>query len=114
MPHPVVHFEVGCRDQSRTSEFFSQMFDWSIEQAGPAAMISTGGGGIGGHITALGHDPHNYVTFYVEVDDVQSYLDKAVSLGGKAVLPVIDIPTGQFSWFTDPEGNIIGLFRPSK
>lgn len=114
MPHPVVHFEVGCRDQARTSEFFSQMFDWSIEQAGPAAMISTGGGGIGGHITALGHEPLNYVTFYVEVDDVQAYLGKAVSLGGKAVLPVINIPTGQFSWFTDPEGNMIGLFKPSK
>ena len=42
-----------------------------------------------GHITSLGHEPHNYVTVYVEVDDVQAYLDKAVALGGKAILPVI-------------------------
>jgi predicted enzyme related to lactoylglutathione lyase len=48
------------------------------------------------------------------VDDVQAYLDKAVSLGGKALLPVITIPQGQFSWFADPDGNTIGLFKPSK
>jgi hypothetical protein len=110
MPHPVVHFEIGCREQGKTSEFFSNLFDWTIEQAGPAAMISTGGL-IGGHITALGHEPHQYVTFYVGVDDVQAYLDKAVALGGKALLPVIKIPTGEFSWFSDPEGNMIGLFK---
>ena len=69
------------------------------------------GEGIGGHISALGHEPHNYVTFYVAVDDVQGYLDKATALGGKALLPVIQLPTGEFSWLSDPEGNIIGLFK---
>ena len=110
MPHPVVHFEVGCRDQAKISEFFSKLFDWNIQQEGPAAMIRTGEG-IGGHISALGHEPHNYVTFYVAVDDVQGYLDKATALGGKALLPVIQLPTGEFSWLSDPEGNIIGLFK---
>lgn len=110
MPNPVVHFEIGCRDQAKTSEFFSKLFDWKIEQIGPAAMINTGGQ-FGGHITALGHEPHNYVTFYIDVDDVQAYLDKAVALGGKALIPVIKIPTGEFSWFSDPDGNMIGLFK---
>jgi len=78
-------------------------------------MIDTAnGGGINGHITALGHDPQNYVTVYVDVDDVQSYLDKAIELGGKALLPVITIPQGQFSWFADPDGNIIGLWKTLK
>jgi predicted enzyme related to lactoylglutathione lyase len=45
------------------------------------------------------------------VDDVQAYLDKAVAMGGKALLPVIQIPAGEFSWFADPEGNTIGLFK---
>jgi predicted enzyme related to lactoylglutathione lyase len=112
MGRPVVHFEIGCRDKARTSEFFSQLFDWNIHESGPAAMIDTAAGtGINGHITALGHEPHNYVTVYIEVDDVQKYLDKATELGGKALLPVISIPEGQFSWFSDPEGNVIGLWK---
>jgi predicted enzyme related to lactoylglutathione lyase len=76
-------------------------------------MINTAGsGGIQGHITALGHEPHNYVTVYVQVDDVQAYLDKAQKLGGKLLVPPVEIPTGTFAWFADPEGNMIGLWKP--
>jgi predicted enzyme related to lactoylglutathione lyase len=73
-------------------------------------MIS--GGGITGHMTALGHEPFRYTIFYVQVDDVQAYLDKAASLGGKMLVPPVEIPTGTFAWFADPEGNTIGLFKP--
>src|SRR5580658_1370305 len=114
MGRPVVHFEIGCRDKARTAQFFGKLFDWNTSEAGPATMIDTGAGsGINGHITMLGHEPHNYVTVYVAVDDVQAYLDKAVSLGGKSLTPVITIPNGQFSWFADPENNVIGLFKPA-
>ncbi len=112
MGRPVVHFEIGCRDKTRTSEFFTNLFDWNTQESGPATMIDTAAGtGINGHITSLGHEPHNYVTVYIEVDDVQAYLDKAVALGGKALLPVITIPQGQFSWFADPDGNTTGLWK---
>ena len=95
MGRPVVHFEIGCRDKARTAEFFSKLFDWNTQESGPATMIDTAAGsGINGHITALGHEPHNYVTVYVDVDDVQSYLDKATALGGKALTPVITLAAG--------------------
>ena len=111
---PVGHFEIGCRDKARTAAFFSKMFDWNMQESGPATMIDTGAGsGINGHISALGHEPHNYVTVYVNVDDVQAYLDKAVTLGGKVVVPVVTIPQGQFAWFSDPDGNVIGLWKES-
>jgi predicted enzyme related to lactoylglutathione lyase len=110
MGQPVVHFEIGCKDSARTQEFYAKLFDWKIQQAGPAAMIDTGGtGGINGHITALGHEPHNYVTVYVQVDDIVAYLAKAQELGGKKIVGPIDIPTGSFAWMADPEGNVIGL-----
>ncbi|HMD32525.1 MAG TPA: VOC family protein [Candidatus Acidoferrales bacterium] len=113
MAHPVVHFEIGCRNTAKTQDFYSKLFDWSITPAGPAAMIAAGGpGGITGHITALGHEPHNYVTVYVQVDDVKASLEKAVALGGKALVPPVEIPTGTFAWMADPEGNLIGLWKP--
>jgi uncharacterized protein len=111
LPNPIVHFEIGCRDLAHTQTFFSNLFDWKITNAGPAAMIDTGGS-VQGHITALGHEPFRYTHFYVQVDDVQAYLDKAASLGGKTVVPPVNIQTGTFAWFADPEGNTIGLFKP--
>lgn len=65
MSNPVVHFEIGCRDKAVTEEFYSKLFDSKMAGMGPATMIDTGGAGIGGHITSLGHEPHHYTHFYV-------------------------------------------------
>ncbi len=43
---------------------------------------------------------------------MRAHLKKAVDLGGKMLVPPIDIPTGTFAWFADPEGNTIGLWKP--
>ena len=114
MPNPVVHFEIGCRDSERTQKFFTDLFGWKTELAGPAAMISTESNeGIGGHISALGHEPHNYVTIYVQVADIQAHLDKAESLGGKTIIQPTEVPgMGRFAWFSDLDGNTIGLWKP--
>jgi uncharacterized protein len=113
MGQPVIHFEIGCRDSGKTAQFFAKLFDWQMQPAGPATMINTGASsGIHGHISSLGHEPHNYTTFYVQVEDVHAYLAKAASLGGKTLVPPVDIPTGTFAWFADPEGNTIGLWKP--
>jgi hypothetical protein len=112
----MVHFEIGCRDRKRTQRFFSDLFDWKIEEVGPAGMISTGSEeGIAGHITSLGHEPYRYVTVYVQVDDVKGHLQKAEKLGGKTVVPPTEVPgMGQFAWFADPDGNTIGLWKPAR
>ncbi|SRR6266849_2199741 len=97
MGKPVVHFEIGCRNSARTGEFFSQLFDWKTEGSGAGIRIDTGNeGGIQGHIPSLGHDPDNYVIVYVQVDDLNAYLAKAVSLGGKTLVPPVDIVTRIF------------------
>jgi predicted enzyme related to lactoylglutathione lyase len=54
---------------------------------------------------------HPTVQVYAEVDDLQTYLDKAVKLGGKAVMPVSDMGTVSIALFTDPIGNTFGLYR---
>jgi uncharacterized protein len=112
MANPVVHFEIGCRDSKKTVQFYTDVFGWSIEDMGPAAMIGAGSDkGIPGHINSLGHEPYHYTMFYVEVDDPAAYLKKIESLGGKTVVPPIKIPTGTFAWFADPEGNNVGLLQ---
>ena len=115
MSNPVVHFEIGCRDASQAGQFYGSLFGWSAAPMGPALMIQTGAKeGIQGHISALGHEPFHYTIFYVNVDDIDAYLEKATSLGGKTVVPRVDIPNyGSFAWFSDPDGNTIGLWKPA-
>ncbi len=106
---PVVHFEIGCRNSQATSDFYSQVFNWSIKPMGPMNSIDAAEKGITGHITSLGHEPHNYVTVYISVDKIEDYLEKIEQLGGKKIVGPVVIPTGRFAWFCDPEGNQIGL-----
>ncbi len=115
MPNPVVHFDIGCRDRDKSNQFFTQLFDWKTSDYGPLSKsIDTGSDiGIQGFMTALGHEPHNYVMVYVEVDDIGTYIEKAVRLGGKVAVPENEVPgLGSFAWINDLDGNIIGLWKP--
>jgi predicted enzyme related to lactoylglutathione lyase len=112
MAHPVVHFEIGCKDKEKTSAFYSKAFGWTID-AGPMGGIDTGStAGIQGHVAALGHEPHQFTHFYIETDDIAASLKDVESAGGKTVVPPVAIPHGTFAWFADVEGNVVGLWKP--
>ena len=65
--------------------------------------------GIDGGITGTDGDP-NMVTFYVQVDDIDASLQKAVDLGATVIVPVTTIPKSvTFALFADPQGNCIGI-----
>jgi hypothetical protein len=51
---------------------------------------------------------------HFEVDDIATRLAKVESLGGETVIPKNAIPTGHFAWFTDPDGNMVGLLEPAR
>jgi predicted enzyme related to lactoylglutathione lyase len=113
MGQPVVHFEIGCRDNPKAADFFTRLFGWQTQAIGPATTINTGtDGGIQGHISSSRPRTVPLHAFYVRVGDVQSYLEKAAALGGKTLVPAVEIPTGTFAWFADLDGNTIGLWKP--
>lgn len=111
MANPVVHFEIGCRDKEATAAFYEAVFGWPPSPYGPYGMSLDTGGGLPGHITALGHEPHTYVMVYIEVDDIAATLAAITAAGGQALVGPLPIPDGRsFAWFKDPQGNMLGLF----
>ena len=114
MGHPIVHWEIAAKDANKAREFYGALFDWKIE-VDPAlnyGLVDTGGEGINGGIFQAQGEMPPYLTVYVNVDDLQAYLDKAESLGGKTIVPPTPIPNmGAFAMFHDPEGNLVGLFK---
>ena len=74
-------------------------------------VVDAEDGGIGGGIVEEPGGPQR-VVFYVEVDDLQAYVDKAESLGGKTVVPVTEVPgMVTFALVSDTEGNTIGIVQ---
>ena len=116
MPNQVVHFEIAGNDPQALQQYYRDLFDWNIVDASPTPDFPYGiinapeegpgiGGGIGG---VMEGDP--YVTFYVEVKDIQAALDRAVELGGSVIRPVMSIPGAvTLAMFQDIEGNCVGL-----
>jgi predicted enzyme related to lactoylglutathione lyase len=112
MGRPVVHFEVSGKDAKKLQEFYAGIFEWHVDANNPMGygIVDTHGGGINGGIAAA--EGASQVTFYIEVDDPQAYLERIESAGGKTIVPVTEIPNMvTFAQFADPEGNIIGLVK---
>jgi predicted enzyme related to lactoylglutathione lyase len=113
MGAPVTWFEISSSDSEALRDFYADAFDWTFQvpEGFPYGLVDTGvegaiGGGIG---EAQGP---NQVIFYIEVEELQAYLDRIAQLGGKTVVPVTAIPgLVTFAQFADPKGNVVGLVK---
>ena len=114
MAKPIMGWEIGAKDAEKLREFYTKLFDWQISPSSdPRYMqVDTGQENLAGGIMQIKEGTPPYVAIYVSVDDLQTYLDKAESMGGKTVVPPTPIPTlGSFAVFLDPEEHPIGLFQ---
>jgi predicted enzyme related to lactoylglutathione lyase len=118
MGQPVVHFEVIGKDGAALQSFYSDLFEWQINDDNPMHYglvqrednVNAEGIGIGGGIAGGPEGYEGHVTFYVEVPDVEAALAKAESLGGTRVMgPETIMDRMVLGQFTDPEGRLIGL-----
>jgi uncharacterized protein len=114
MANPVVHFEIGAADEQPLVKLYGELFGWGLRPVpgvGYTMVDTRGGGGINGGI-GRSQTGQAWCTFYVEVDDPQAFLDMAVSLGGRTVLPVTKVPgMATFATFDDPDGLLVGLVQ---
>ncbi|HYY88562.1 MAG TPA: VOC family protein [Chloroflexota bacterium] len=115
MSQPIVHFEIMGKDAVRLRKFYADLFSWKIgdpmPDMGMYAMVDASSSGVAGGI-GQEQDGSTRVTVYVQVPDLQATLDQAVELGGKVVMPPMDIPgVVSLAQFADPDGNIIGLVK---
>jgi len=108
----VVHFEIGGTDKAKAAGFYGALFGWTFSETGPATMIE--GAGLTGHLNALGHEPHNYVVVYVDVDNIEMSVEQAAELGGKILIGPVAIPNGKIAWIQDPTGTTIGLWEQAR
>jgi hypothetical protein len=119
----VVNFEIPADDVPRAQSFYEKAFEWDaflIEEVG-YVNLSTGPTDVigrnlepnainGGLMARQG--PLTAPIFTVAVDDVDAALARIEGLGGRTVVPKIQVfDFGYKAYFADTEGNIIGLWQ---
>jgi len=119
MGRPVVHWEFWSENPERVSEFYENVFDWSVRHIPEMnyRLVETGGdGGINGGIMTpqKGPWPGN-LAFYIDVDDLDAYARKIEAAGGRIVVGKMDVPgVGQLALFEDPDGRVLGMWKQQK
>jgi len=116
MPNPVVHWEIGTSDAGKLAEFYKGIFGWHAEEfpgEQPYQMIDAHNEerGINGGIA---QSDQSWLTFYIEVDDIDGYLVKVGEQGGRTLVSRTEMGMVTFAQFADPEGHVVGLVEPRK
>jgi len=119
MGNPVMHWELMSKNPEKVSAFYAKLFGWKIQHIPEInyRLVDTGGeGGINGGIVKPEREgpwPGN-VLFYINVDDLAAYRKKIVAAGGEIHVEEQEVPgMGTLSLFTDPEGRMMGLWKPA-
>jgi uncharacterized protein len=109
----ICYIEIPATDIGRSVAFYKDVFGWQIRQRGDGrfafddAVGEVSGSWISGRKPAT--DPG--LLIYIMVDSVAATADVVIAKGGKIVQPIgADAPeiTARFS---DPAGNVIGLYQ---
>jgi predicted enzyme related to lactoylglutathione lyase len=113
---PVDWWEILGPDPKALWSFYNDLFGWEIDESGSTDEFLYGqvrhedtGGGIG---SSPDGQPH--VNVYGRVDDIHKYLERAETLGGKTVMPPMDMENVSFGMLADPQGTSLGLWTPKQ
>ena len=126
MSGKVVHFEVPFDDGDRARSFYKEAFGWQVVEmpemgytivmTGPSDDNGpTDAGYINGGMLSREQGATSGPVVVMDVDDIDATLGRIGSLGGSTVVgktPVGDM--GFAAYFTDPEGNVMGLWETAR
>jgi uncharacterized protein len=106
-------FELLCDKPEQAWDFYRELFGWEITGSSTDqfvyGQVESGAGIRGGIGGSPDGQPHARV--YAAVDDVQKYLDKAGSLGGETIVPVMQVDEHtSIAVLRDPQGTTFGLY----
>jgi uncharacterized protein len=119
----VVHFEIPADDMARAKEFYRSVFDWQLQDmpemnytilrttdVDENQMPTTAGAINGGLMQRSEETPTPVLT--IDVESIDQALKQVEASGGRTVRARTEIPgMGAYAYFTDPEGNTLGLWE---
>jgi uncharacterized protein len=108
----ICYIEMPAADVARSSEFYSKVFGWQLRTRGDGAVAFDDGVEVSG-TWVKGRTPHpaTGLMFYIMVDSAAKTLEAIVANGGQIVQEIGKDAPEITARFTDPAGNVIGLYQ---
>jgi len=109
----ICYLEMPSLDINRSADFYGKIFGWQIRKRnnGETAFDDAVGQVSGRWVTGRRAAAEPGLLVYIMVDDAAATLEAVVASGGKIVQPIgMDAPEIT-ARFTDPAGNVIGIYQ---
>lgn len=108
--------DVASTDIATTSAFYSDLFGWDGQhmeaEGGDYHMFSIGGRSVAGMGPAQGEGTMPVWGTYINVDDLDAALERAVAAGGTVLMERMDILTsGSMAIVLDPSGASVSFWQ---
>lgn len=112
----ICYVEMPATDIASSSAFYQKVFGWNVRRRGDGKLAFDDGVGQVSGTWVTGRKPMTEVGLlvYVMVDDAAATIESVIANGGKIIQPIgADHPeiTARFS---DPGGNILGIYQQPK
>ena len=109
----VCYIEMPATDINQSASFYQEVFGWQIRTRGDGSVAfdDTVGEVSGTWVIGRPSSPQPGLLIYIMVDSVAGAAEAVIAHGGKIVQPIgMDAPeiTARFS---DPAGNVLGLYQ---
>jgi len=109
----ICYIEIPATDIARSSEFYGQVFGWSIRQRGDGSVAFDDGVGEVSGTWVLGRPPAAEPGLLVSimVDSAAATVDAIVANGCEIVRPIGADAPEITARFRDPAGNVLGIYQ---
>lgn len=109
----ICYIEIPAVDIDRSVAFYQEVFGWNVRTRGDGSRAFDDGVGQVSGTWRLDRKPMTDVGLlvYIMVDSVAETIEKLIRNGGKIVQPIGADAPEITARFTDPAGNILGLYQ---
>ena len=107
MPNPVTRWQIISPQPDATASFYQQLFDWRLDRNNALGYreLSTGENGVDGGVWPGPPDHGPFAQLFVEVPNVDEYVERATALGAMVLVPASVLPDGDvMAVLRDPVG----------
>jgi uncharacterized protein len=111
----ICYIEIPATDAARSAEFYKSVFGWNVRTRGDGSVAFDDGAGEVSGTWVRSRPPADLgLLIYIMVDSVEKTCDLVSAHGGRIVQAIGADAPEITARFTDPAGNILGLYQQPK
>jgi len=112
--HTIAYVELVAPDLPASRAFYEAAFGWQFNDYGPtyAGIRTADGSGEVGGLNTNGRAGPGGALLLIVSEDLDGSVAAVAAAGGVLVTPPEAYPGGRRFTFTDPAGNVLGVFQP--